>query len=142
MNTGQMLLVMLAIVLFSSIVVSTQNNLFTLANIAYRTMFSMQGYKIADRFLQEIDAYHVSAGKTFAQIQNDYTFVDSIIRVNAVDYHIDASTQWSDQYGGAAIDALKKYQRIDIRIYYLLGVDTVRVGTDQSPISYIYGRME
>ncbi len=142
MNTGQMLLVMLAIVLFSSIIVSTQNNLFSLANIAYRTMFSMQGYKIADRFLQEIDAYHVSGGKTFSEIQNDYTFTDSIIRVNAVDYFVSGQTRWSDQYGGAAADTLKRYQRIDLRVYYMLGKDTIRIGTDENPVSYIYGRME
>lgn len=141
MNTGQMLLVMLAIVLFSSIIVSTQSNLFNLANIAYRTMFSMQGYKIADRFLQEIDAFHVSGSKTFGQIQSDYTFNDSIIRVNAVDYYVSSSSMWSDQYGGAAADTLKIYQRIDLKVYYMLGNDTIRIGTDDNPVSYIYGRM-
>jgi hypothetical protein len=139
MNTGQMLLVMLAIILFSTIIIATYNNLFTILYMAYEAMYQMQAYKIADRIFQEIDAMNISGTKTFLQIFNEYNYTDSILAINNVEYVINSSTSWCDQYGEAPADTLKNYQRIDVVIYCKVGNDTLWTGTPTHPVSYIYG---
>ena len=141
MNTGQMLLVMLAIVLFSTIIIATYNNLFTILYMAYEAMYQMQAYKIVDRIFQEIDAMNVSNFKTLEEIKNEYIIVDSVLTINNVDYIIKTTPNWCDQYGGdlPLTDTLYNYQRIDIIIYCEVGNDTLWTGTNTHPIRYIYG---
>jgi len=139
MNTGQMLLVMLAILLFSTIIIATYNNLFTVLYMAYEAMYQMQAYKIVDRIFQEIDAMNVSNFKTLDEIKDEYIIGDSVLTINNVDYNIETSTHWCDQYGGNPTDTLHNYQRIDVIIYCEIGNDTLWTGTDTHPIRYIYG---
>lgn len=138
MNTGQMLLVMLAIILFSTILIATYNNLFTILFMAYEAMYQMQAYKIADRVFQEIDAMNVSGLLTFQEIKSKYTFQDSVETINSVDYNISARTRWCNQFGETAYPD-SNYQRIDLQIYCLVGNDTLWTGTPTNPVSYIYG---
>ncbi len=139
MNTGQMLLVMLAVILFSTTLIATYNNLFTILYMAYEAMYQMQAYKIADRIFQEIDALNISGFLTFEEIKNQFIFSDSVETINNVDYTINTTTNWCSQYGGAPTDTLKNYQRIDLRIYCIVGSDTLWTGTRDFPVSYIYG---
>jgi len=139
MNTGQMLLVMLAVILFSTIIVATYNNLYAILDMAYKAMYQMQSYKIADRVFQEIDAMNVSGIRTFDQIKNDYQIIDSLVTINNVNYMLNSSTNWCNQYGGTAADTLHNYQRIDIVIYCHIGNDTLWTGTPTHPVQYIYG---
>lgn len=140
MNTGQMLLVMLAILLFSTIIISTYNNLFTILFMAYEAMYQMQSYKIADKIFQEVDAMNVSGLKTFDEIKNEYIYIDSIFTINNVDYVVNTTTNWCTQVGvSPPSDTLHSYQRLDVRIYCEIGNDTLWTGTPTHPISYIYG---
>jgi len=141
MNTGQMLLVMLAILLFSTIIISTYNNLFTVLYMAYEAMYQMQAYKIVDKIFQEIDAMNISSLKTLEEIKNEYIYDDSIMTINNVNYVINTSTNWCDQYGGAPTDTLQNYQRIDIIVYCKIGNDTLWTGTNTYPVRYIYGAL-
>jgi len=141
MGTGQMFLVLMAVVLFSTIILTTQNNLFTLAYSSYEAMIMMQGYKIADRFLQEIEAMNISGSKSIEDIHDQYSFADSMLRINMIDYYVTSTTQWCDRSGGSPTDSLHNYLRIDVRIDGILGNDTIFIGHDTNPISYIYGKM-
>ncbi|MBN1326600.1 MAG: hypothetical protein JW996_01490 [Candidatus Cloacimonetes bacterium] len=140
MGYGQMLLVMLAVVLFSSIILTTQNNLFTLAQSAYRAMIAMQGYKIADRFLQEIEALNISGKMSFDNIYNNFRFTDSLITINDIHYFVTSTTNWCNQYGGSPTDTLRNYMRADIQVNGVMGTDTTRIGTPEAPITNIYGK--
>lgn len=141
MGTGQFFLVMLAIVLFSTLIIATQNNLYSVAYLAYKAMYSMQGYKIADRFFQEITAMNLSGLKTFEEIKTDYIFSDSLVTINGIPYYVDSATSWCNKYGEAPSDTLNLYQRVDIRITCMFANDSLFIGTQNHPVSYIYGRM-
>lgn len=140
MNTGQMLLVMLAIILFSTILIATYNNLFTVLFMAYEAMYQMQAYKIADRIFQEIDAMNISGVLTFTEIDSNYTFQDSVETINNVNYNIAATVSLCNQYGETAFPD-SNYQRIDLRIFCVVGTDTLWTGTPANPVSYIYGNL-
>ncbi len=142
MGTGQLILVLLSVVLFSTIIVTTNSNLFTLAYYTYDAMISMQGYKIADAFLQEVEAMNISASMTFSEIYNNFTFNDSVITVNGIDYIVSSSPHWCNQFGVNVSDGTQDYQRVDIRIACPFGNDTIRIGTSAHPISYIYASIE
>lgn len=133
-----MFLVLLAVVLFSTIILSTQNNLYTLSQTAYHSMISMQGYKIADRFFQEIEILNISGNKTIEQIKSHYSFADSLLRINQINYFVTSTTHWCDQYGNSTADSLHKYLRVDIRINCILGNDTLYVGSPFAPVSNIF----
>ena len=142
MGTGQLILVLLAVVLFSTIILTTNTNLFTLAYYSYEAMISMQGFKIADAFLQEAEAYNISASMTFQDLHNYFTFADSVININSINYHVTSSANWCNEFGVNDMSGSQEYQRIDITIDCPFGNDTIRVGTNVHPISYIYASIE
>ena len=142
MGTGQLILVLFAVILFSTFILTTNTNLFTLVFYAYDTMLSTQGYRIADAIHQEIDAMNVSSLMSFQEIYNTYTFTDSVTTINDVDYYVSSSTNWCTQYGVDDLSGSNSYQRVDLRIYCLYGSDTIRVGTSAHPISNIYASLD
>ncbi|MCK4694394.1 MAG: hypothetical protein KAT74_01460 [Candidatus Cloacimonetes bacterium] len=140
MGTGQMLLVLFAIVLFSTLIVSTHSNLFNLANINYNAMHSMQGYRIIDKYFQEIDIKIIEQVNTFAEIQSIYSDSTNLMTISYIDYHINIQSNYCDSLGNIATpDASLKYQRVDINIWCnSVDPDTLRIGTPTYPISQVY----
>jgi hypothetical protein len=56
MNLGQLLLVLLAVVLFSTIVITIWNNMMNQVDLADRSLYSTQAIKIADKLFQEYES--------------------------------------------------------------------------------------
>ena len=56
MNLGQMLMVLLGIVLFSTIIIVFYNNMANQVDMTERTIYLQQGIRIADKYLQEFEA--------------------------------------------------------------------------------------
>ena len=139
MSTGQMLLVLLAIVLFSTLILSTHSNLFHLANINYNAMHSMQGYRIIDKYFQEIDTKILEQVITFAEIQSMYSDSTNLMTINYIDYHINIQSNYCDTLGNITTTNITKYQRVDINIWCnSIDPDTLRIGTPTYPISQVY----
>ena len=142
MGTGQMLLVLLAIVLFSTLILSTHSNLFHLANINYNAMHSMQGYRIIDKYFQEIDTKILEQVITFAEIQSMYSDSTNLMTINYIDYHINIKSNYCDTLGNITTTSTTKYQRVDIRLWCnSIDPDTLRIGTPTHPISQVYANL-
>lgn len=143
MNMGQMLLVLLAVMLFSTILITTYSNLYTATDIVYKVMFQMQGLKIADKYLQKIDAELLGKVHTFSEIQNTYS--DTTFNtdpINDVVYNVYLNSTQCDSVGNDD-PGNTDFQRIDIRIFCTpMGSDTLWIGTANKPIQKVFINME
>lgn len=137
----QMLLVVLAMALFSTIVVGTYNNLSNQSVMTYRSMTLNQGLRVADRYLQKIGAENLY--KDFKLIQNTYSNYDTCIVYNGVNYNVNIRSNYCDSSGVCPdpnLDSL--YQRIDIRIWCKPPeTDTLHIGTQAEPITTPIAKM-
>jgi len=52
MTTGQIFLILLAMILFSTIYLTAYNNLFDQADLAYKGMYILNGQKITDKYFR------------------------------------------------------------------------------------------
>ncbi len=142
MNMGQMLLVLLAVMLFSTILITTYSNLYTATDIVYKVMFQMQGLKIADKYIQKIDAELLGKIYTFDEIQTNYSDSTFTTPINNVVYNVNIQSNYCNSSGDIS-EPDSTYQKIDIVIYcYPLGPDTLWIGTRDKPISKIFIDME
>lgn len=153
MNMGQMLLVLLAVMLFSTILITTYSNLYTATDIVYKVMFQMQGLKIADKYIQKIDAEllgKVYGDSTFVDIYDSYHKdspfnpgnPDTTMTINDADYNVWLTSNYCNSSGDISYPD-STYQKIDIIIFCTpMGPDTLWIGTRDKPISKIFIDME
>jgi len=149
MNMGQMLLVLLAVMLFSTILITTYSNLYTATDIVYKVMYQMQGLKIADKYIQKIDA-ELFGNSTFVEIHDFYHKdspfnpgnPDTTMTINDADYNVWLTSNYCNSSGDIS-EPDSTYQKIDIVIYCNpLGPDTLWIGKRDKPISKIFIDME
>lgn len=132
----QMLLALLAIVLFSTILITMYTNLFDQAEIVYKGMYHLQGLKIADRYYQQISAEILGDYDKFDSLQVDYSNFSAVDTINNIVYNINIQSSYCDSSGGAPSPSDTLYQRLDIRIWCEpSGFDTLYIGTTENPIT-------
>jgi len=73
MGTGQMLLVLLAMILFSTILLTMYNNIDMQMRVIERTKTQLQGQKLADRYFQKIETELIGNVLTFSQVHSTYS---------------------------------------------------------------------
>jgi len=140
MGTGQMMLVLFAMILFSSIMIGTMNNMFDLSTISYEAMIQMQGQRIIDRYYQEIDSAILSGKLKFSEI-NSYDNLTEEFKINGIIYHVNINTNYTCRRGHIN-HYDPDYQRVDLFVW-CKGVrqNTIRIGTKDNPISRMYAKM-
>ncbi|MCK4339429.1 MAG: hypothetical protein KAW87_05530 [Candidatus Cloacimonetes bacterium] len=132
----QMLLVLFAVVLFSTILIISYSNLYDSFDIIYKGIYQLQGLKIADKYYQQISSEILGDYDKFDSLQVNYSNFNTVDTVYTIVYNINIQSSYCDSSGGTlSPDTL--YQKIDIRIWCdnPLGSDTLWIGTTDNPIT-------
>ena len=133
----QMILVLLALALFSTLLLNTYNIMLDQSTLVYDNIRYLQGQKIADRYFQKIEAellgnppiYH------FSGVHSNYSNLNETLTVNGVVYNINIVSAYCDSLGNTPYaDTL--YQKVDIQMNCLsTTLDTLYIGTSDEPFS-------
>ncbi|HCX72278.1 MAG TPA: hypothetical protein DHM37_01025 [Candidatus Cloacimonas sp.] len=137
MNTGQMLMVMVAIVLFSSLFVNSITNISEQNEIIYKGTYILQGHKIAERYFEKIEAELLGEISSFGEVLDNYADYDTTFTVQNVDYQVSIVSNLCDANGNIT-DPQEDFQRVDIRINCNYGDDVLHIGTETNPLSKIF----
>ena len=142
MGTGQMMLVMLTVILFTSIINTTLSNLFSQIDYIYESMLLLQAEKIADKYINMIEMRLKSGENTFAQINSNYSSHSETITISSlsnITYNVFTNVAYSNRAGDTSSpDAFNRFQRFDVRVNFVFGDDTLFVGTAANPISAVF----
>ncbi|MFO7896248.1 MAG: hypothetical protein R6U84_04880 [Candidatus Cloacimonadales bacterium] len=143
MGTGQMLLVMLAVILFSTILISMYSNIDGQARVIERTVTMLQGQKIADRFFQKIETELIGEVRTFAQINSDYSSFTTTVTVHGNTFNVTCErAEYCDQNGNTPVTDTD-FQLIEFSMWTINSYqDSVVVGTPADPLQKVFADME
>jgi len=143
MGLGQMLIVLLAIILFSSVMITLNNNLQGQVTMAVRNIYYTQGIKIADYIFQEYESKLISLQRSFEDIFTELEpgIERASILVSNVTYDAHIRAVRSDILGNPVSDDYSLFQRIYVRVIINDGVRTFTVGTDDFPFSKVFSDM-
>ena len=136
----QMLLVLLALELFSTMLLNTYNIMLDQSAMVYDNMLYLQGQKIADRYFQRIESELLGDPPVFyfTQIHSIYSNISETRTVNNVTYNVQITSTYCDSLGNTPYsDTL--FQKLDVRINCLsTTMDTLYIGTMSSPFSKVF----
>ncbi|MCK4955987.1 MAG: hypothetical protein KAS49_00015 [Candidatus Cloacimonetes bacterium] len=143
MGTGQMLLVLLAIILFSTILLTMYNNISVQTRIIDRTKTMLQGQKLASRYFQKMEAELLGNLTTFSDIISTYNGFSENTAVNELTYHLNCErVVYCDQVGNTPV-ATTDFLLLEFSMWTLNSYnDTIWVGTTANPIQKIIADME
>ena len=136
----QMLLVLIALALFSTMLLNTYNILLDQSALVYDNMLYLQGQKIADRYFQKLEAELLGTPPilNFTQIDSICSSFRDTLTVNNIIYNIQFHSAYCDISGNTSFPD-PSYQRVDIRINCLsTSLDTLYIGTMSSPFSKVF----
>ena len=136
----QMLLVLLALALFSTMLLNTYNIMLDQSTLVYDNMHYLQGQKIADRYFQKIEAELIGDPPVshFSVIHSTYLDLSETMTVNNVIYNVQINSTYCDSLGNTPYaDTL--YQKVDVRMNCLSSsMDTLYIGTLNTPFSKVF----
>ena len=122
MNTGQMLALIFAIILFSTIVMTVNNSMLSQSELVYRGMFIIQGQRIAEKYFDKMEAELFGNIVAFDDLEVSYP--DTTVSVESINYDLFISTQYTDSLG-TDFPGTTDFQRVDIKVYCYAFIDTV-----------------
>jgi len=141
---NQMLLVLLAAVLFSTIVFNTYNHVFTQRELVYNGIYMLQGQKIADRYFQKIGCELINATvnstTTYSSVLANYSTFSSadVLTIDGVTYYTMLTSNACDSLGNIGSPSAE-FTLISLEINCCPnGSDTLYIGTIANPLSKIY----
>lgn len=136
----QMLLVLLALALFSTMLLNTYNIVLDQSSMVYDNMFFLQGHKIADRYFQRIESELLGDPPIFdfSTINSIYADLSETVTVNNIIFNVQIKSTYCDSLGNVPYsDTL--FQKVDIRMNCLsTSLDTLYIGTLSSPFSKVF----
>ncbi|MEA2103823.1 MAG: hypothetical protein U9P79_04175 [Candidatus Cloacimonadota bacterium] len=142
MSGTQMLLVLLATILFSTIFISTYNNMFNMVELAYQESFIFQGLKLADKYFQKIEAETLGEIYTFSEMNSIYSNLSDTTLINGIVFHHNIQANYCDSIGND-VTPTSSYQRFDISMWAIpTSNDTIYIGTSTDPLSLLITEME
>ena len=140
---NQMLFVMLALALFSVIMLTMYNAILDDAKIMYNSILYIQGQKIADKYLQQIEAELMGTTpvKTFSQAYTAYNNIAAYENISGRIYNVSLSAAYCDSLGNTAYPDTT-YMRVDIMMTVTSPAgDTLYIGTQNNPFSKVFFSM-
>lgn len=136
----QMLLVLLALAIFSTMLLNTYSIVLDQSGLVYDNILFLQGQKIADQYFQRIEAELLGDPPifSFSAINSIYSNINETITVNNVIYNVQIITAYCDSLGNTPYaDTL--FQKVDIQMNCLsTSLDTLYIGTLTSPFSKVF----
>ena len=137
---NQMILVLLALALFSAIMLNMYNLILDDAKIVYNSMIYIQGQKIADKYFQQVEAemMGISPLKTFGQAYSAYHNVTSYENIGGSIYRVNLNTAYCDSLGNTSYPD-STYMRIDVQMTVASPAgDSLYIGTQNNPFSIVF----
>ena len=139
MTSGQILLILLAMMLFSTIYLTSYNNLFDQAEIAYKGMYLLNGQKITDKYFQEIESNILGEIVSFDSLQFIYNGLSDTLTVSDIVYNVNVSTTPCTKNGADTTTVTPEFLRIDISIWAVHPAgDTLWIGMPEFPLSKVF----
>ncbi len=136
---NQMILVILAIILFSTTILSTYNRLFSQVEIVYDGIYRLQGQKIADSLFQRVEC-EILTGTGFATVFNNLGSFSETKTLDNIPYSILVNNSQCDSLGNTS-NPNSNYRKLNIRIMcFPNSNDTLRIGTATNPISKVFSQ--
>ena len=136
----QMLLVLLALALFSTMLLNTYNIVLDQSGLVYDNILYLQGQKIADRYFQRIESELLGDPPifSFTAINTIYADISETVTVNNVTFNVQINSTYCDSLGNIPYaDTL--FQKVDIQMNCLsTSLDTLYIGTLASPFSKVF----
>jgi hypothetical protein len=142
MGNGQLIFVLFAVMLFSTLFLTYYNGIIEQAEIIYDTNYYLQGLQIIEKFYQSIMANIITESKSFSQIYTDYTSVTDSIAVEDQVFHYNITASYCDSLG-VDVGTTSNFQRLDFVVYTVKGnQDTVFIGNISNPVSKLVAKVE
>ncbi len=141
MGNGQMLQILLALILFSTTLITIYNSLYDQAEFVYSGMYYIQGQKIVDKYLMKLESELIGDVSTYLDIYSDYHDSTTTMNVNTVTYNIHITTVFCDSTGMIhyPYSPYEPYQKVNLSIWCKATItDTLYIGTDTNPISEVF----
>ena len=141
MAYGQTMLVLLAILLFSTMMLGYYNNLFRWYDMHNREFSRLQGLKLAESVFQEIEFSYITKQLSFEDMESAWTDSTRAVALTDVNYNINVESSWCDSLG-VDTGAASNFLRFDLRISCYAGYgDTTWVGTATAPLQKLIADM-
>lgn len=137
---NQMLLVLLALALFSTIMLNMYNLVLDDAKIVYNNILYSQGQKIADRYFQKIEAELLGDNPVleFDEVISSYNNLQASETVGTANYQINLSSTYCDSLGSTSHPD-SSYIKVDVRMNCISSAgDTLFIGTQNNPFSKVF----
>jgi len=142
MSTGQLLFVLFAVILFSTLFLTYYNGILEQSETIYDTNYYLQGLQIIEKSYQCIMANIITESKSFSQIYADYASVTDSISVEDQVFHYNITASYCDSVG-VDIGTTSNFQRLDFVVYTVKGnQDTVFIGNLSNPVSKLVAKVE
>ncbi|MCF7919945.1 MAG: hypothetical protein K9N06_08535 [Candidatus Cloacimonetes bacterium] len=141
MAYGQTMMVLLAILLFSTMMLGYYNNLFRWYDIHNREYARFQALKVADGVFQEIEFEYISDRMSFSQLANAWQDSLRVLTYSDIDYNAFVQANWCDSVGTDASPG-SGFLRFDLRVGCAQGsADTIWIGTSTAPLQKLIADM-
>ncbi|GEM_PF-627584 len=145
MGTGQMILVLLGAMLFSSILITTYNGLADQAELTYNGFNLLQAQKLANRYLQQVDAEIlgnvVSYDDIYTTYHNNTSYISDMF--SGMTFRTNIRTNYCDATGDTTAAAgSTDYMRVDVRIRFTSESGrSLQAGTSDAPFSRVIANL-
>jgi len=144
MNLGQMFLVMLALIMLSTFLLSLYTNLMGQMDISVRNLYFSQAVKIAENEFQKYEAWIIGQVLTFYQVYDTLRSGIDLepVNIEGTAYHVNISSHLTNSIGINVFTPTSDYQRIDVRVRIVSGNREFYVGENHSALSMVLSRLE
>jgi len=141
MAYGQTMLVLLAILLFSTMMLGYYNNLFRWYDMHNREFSRLQALKLAESVFQEIEFTYIADLVSFSELESAWSDSTRAVPLTGINYNINVESSWCDSLGVDA-GSESNFLRFDLRISCYPGFgDTIWVGTATDPLQKLIADM-
>ena len=142
MNLGQMILVILAAILFSTFIIAVFNSMMVQMENAVVNLYMTQGVKIADQVLQEYEAKILSHTITFDEVYNTLNggITKPPVALGGADYIVSIISRPCST-NGSIVGSLGNHQRIDVMVRIVADNREYYVGNETNPFSKVFSRI-
>ncbi len=135
---NQMLLTILAVSLFTTMIMSMHYGQMIKNENMYKAHYYLQGMKVADKYFQKVESDLLGKVKTFAGTNTYYSSYTSTETVNSIVYTVNVLSTYCDSIGTTAYTATD-FIRINLSVTSVpTPGDTLIIGTSTYPLSRIY----
>jgi hypothetical protein len=141
MGTGQMLLVLLGAMLFSTILITTYNGLADQAELMYNGLNLLQAQKLGNAYLQKVDS-EISGGvmtydEAYTLYHNSTSYITDTLRT--INFRTNIRANYCNSAGDTtAAGGLTSYMRVDVRVLFQSETGRqLRAGTVDAPLSRV-----